>query len=288
MPYTKAIRLWVFLALLWLMWLGLPAYPALADAQKEFPLLAKVAFDGAKLLSSPSYESKVVRTANRDEELVIVQRVRTFFLVKDEVTSSFLFIDEFAVNFVGKVPQAQKKRRYLRDDIMRLGLSHPDLQFFRGGRISRGGDIPYDGYAKGKSYPTYYLENASYIPSADGLLALREAQKYLGMPYRLGGNGQGGIDCSGLVTVAFAKQGINLPRRACLQGQIGKMVSRSELQVGDLVFFRDNTDPGFLSHVGIYAGGGRFIHASSSIGKVAYSSLSEPYYSSHFAFGRRL
>ncbi len=269
---------------------SLLSFPAFAGTT-DFPRIGRITSEGAKLLSAPTYQATVVREAKLNEEFTVVQRVSTFYLVKDTVSGSFLFVDQLAVSFLEKVPESERRKKYIRDDIMRLGLSHPDWQFsgeyknYRA-RGRKGFDVPYDGRAKGKSYPTNYSSNYDYVPMVDGEKVLAVAKRYLGMPYRLGGNGNGSIDCSALTAIALASQGIELPRRASLQASFGRMVSKSELKVGDLVFFRDNLDPGFLSHVGIYAGGGRFLHASASLGKVGYSSLSEPYYASHFAFGR--
>jgi len=262
---------------------------ASAESGIKFPCAATVVAENAQLLSAPSYQAKVLRNLELGQKLIIVDRVRSFYLVKDEETGSFLFVDQFAIEFLSEIPKERKKRNYLREDVMRLGFSSPDLQFFRKGGSSRiRNDAPYDGYARGKTYPTHYSENLEYVPKANGREILSEAEKFLGVPYRLGGDGPSAIDCSGLVAVALRKQGIELPRRASLQALYGRMVRKDELQIGDLVFFKDSADPGFLSHVGIYAGGGRFLHASANLGKVGYSSLSDPYYARKFAFGRRL
>ncbi len=252
---------------------------------------ARVISDSAQLLAAPSYRSRSVRETDLFELILVVDRVKSFYLVRDEQTRSFLFIDQFAVEFVDYEPP-KRQGEYLRDEKMRLGTTHPDMQLF-GGEWSRsprrtGGEKAYDGYCGGKWYPTSYSENASYEPKLDGRELIRDAQKYTGTRYVYGGNSQKGIDCSGLTSAVARKQGVSLPRRASLQAQKGKMVSRGELQPGDLVFFRDYRDPGYLSHVGIYLTGGRFIHASSKLRKVGVSSLSEKYYSEHFAFGRRL
>ena len=261
---------------------------ALAENKIKFPCTATVVAQDAQLLSAPSYQAKVLRSLQLGEKLVIVERVRSFYLVKDEATGSFLFVDQFAIEFSGEVPKEHRKKNYLREDVMRLGFPSPEFHFGRNGSPHKRRDTPYDGYAKGKTYPTRYSENIGYVPKANGREILSEAKKFLGVPYKLGGEGPSAIDCSGLVVVALRKQGIQLPRRASLQAQYGRMVRKDELQIGDLVFFKDSTDPGFLSHVGIYAGGGMFLHASANLGKVGYSSLSEPYYAKKFAFGRRL
>ena len=252
---------------------------------------ARIISDSAQLLSAPSYRSRSVRETDLFELLLVVDRVKSFYLVRDEQTQSFLFIDQFAVEFVDYEPP-KRQGAYVRDGKMRLGTTHPDLQLFgsQWGNSTRssGKEAAYDGYCGGKWYPTSYNENADYDPKLNGHELIRDAQVYTGTRYVYGGNSQKGIDCSGLTSAVARKQGASLPRRASLQAQKGKMVSRSELKPGDLVFFRDHRDPGYLSHVGIYLTGGRFIHASSKLRKVGVSSLSEKYYSEHFAFGRRL
>ena len=93
---------------------------------------------------------------------------------------------------------------------------------------------------------------------------LRAAYSMLGVPYVFGGMSPGGFDCSGFVCYVFRQAGISLPRMADLQFDAVQRISRSNLQTGDLVFFQTYA-PG-ASHVGIYVGDGKFIHASSSKG----------------------
>ena len=124
--------------------------------------------------------------------------------------------------------------------------------------------------------------------SPQALAALKEAEKYLGTPYRWGGSTpQTGFDCSGLVQWAYAKAGIRIPRvtdQQILAGN-GTPVRRSELLPGDLVFFRDAT--GYVHHVGMSLGGDKFIHAPHTGDVVKESSLKEPYYAQQFTGGRR-
>lgn len=101
------------------------------------------------------------------------------------------------------------------------------------------------------------------------------AKKYLGTPYKWGGTTTSGFDCSGYVQFVFAKNGVNLPRTTGQQMATGSAVSKSNLQVGDLVFF--NTSGKGVSHVGIFIGSNNFIHASTSKG-VMVSSINDPYY----------
>jgi cell wall-associated NlpC family hydrolase len=107
------------------------------------------------------------------------------------------------------------------------------------------------------------------------------AMRYLGVPYVWGGSTPRGFDCSGLVSYVFAQIGVSLPHSSYSQFGMGTAVSISELQPGDLVFFTG------ASHVGIYIGGGQFIHAPHTGDVVKISSLSG-YYSSNFAGGRRI
>jgi hypothetical protein len=111
------------------------------------------------------------------------------------------------------------------------------------------------------------------------------ALRYLGVPYVWGGTSFGGVDCSGFVWAVFAKNGIYLPRTADAQFEEGRRVSTHDLRAGDLVFFQ--TYALGASHVGIYLGNGKFVHASSSDG-VRVDQLTEDYYSSRYLGARRL
>jgi cell wall-associated NlpC family hydrolase len=107
------------------------------------------------------------------------------------------------------------------------------------------------------------------------------ALRYLGVPYRWGGASPSGFDCSGLLVYAFAKVGVYLPHSSYMQFNMGHYVPRSNLQAGDAVFFNG------ASHVGIYIGGGRFVHAPHTGDVVKISSLSESWYASTYSGARR-
>ena len=99
------------------------------------------------------------------------------------------------------------------------------------------------------------------------------AKTFLGVPYVYGGYSPKGLDCSGFTKYVFAKYGVSLPRSAREYASIGTKVSLSELQKGDILMW-DSKKNGTIGHVGIYMGGGTFIHASSSKGKIVSMSLS--------------
>lgn len=115
-----------------------------------------------------------------------------------------------------------------------------------------------------------------------------KAMAYLGTRYKYGGSSpSAGFDCSGLIWyVAKESLGVNLPRVAAEQAKLGKHVARADLERGDLVFF--NTAGRRFSHVGIYVGDGKFLHAPSSGGKVRVEAMSQRYWNSRYNGARRL
>ena len=112
---------------------------------------------------------------------------------------------------------------------------------------------------------------------------------FLGMPYRLGGNGEqdGGVDCSGFVRAVYQRTlGKVLPRRAAEQAAATQSISTAELQPGDLVFF--NTMHRAFSHVGIYIGNNQFIHSPRTGSTVRVEDMSKSYWQSRFNGARRV
>jgi len=124
-------------------------------------------------------------------------------------------------------------------------------------------------------------------PSWDQRLK-RVANDFLGTRYRLGGSSQDtGLDCSGLIKQIWQRLGLSdLPHQAAKMAKLGVPVQLRDIQVGDLVFF--NTTGKQNSHVGVYIGDGRFVHASSVLKKVTENSLSERYYQKTFNGIRRV
>jgi cell wall-associated NlpC family hydrolase len=111
------------------------------------------------------------------------------------------------------------------------------------------------------------------IPEGDGSPVLSIAAQYLGRPYRFGSEGNA-FDCSGFVRTVFADMGVDLPHSAREIATFGDRVARDELEPGDLVFFR-NARQRQASHVGIYVGDDKFVHAATRGGQVQVDSLSE-------------
>jgi cell wall-associated NlpC family hydrolase len=108
------------------------------------------------------------------------------------------------------------------------------------------------------------------------------AMQFLGVPYRWGGADPSGFDCSGFSMYVYAQVGVSLPHHAASQYGMGTAVSKDQLQPGDLVFFNG------LGHMGIYIGGGQFVHAPHTGDFVKVSSLSDSWYAATYVGARRI
>lgn len=157
-------------------------------------------------------------------------------------------------------------------------------------------EVPYENRSSSRD-PLFFIDGKStgLTPSASALKSgnssgrsavVAHAKQLLGIPYVWGGTTPKGFDCSGLTQYVYAQSGISLPRTTTEQVQQGTYVPKSELQPGDLVFLQ-NTYRSGVSHVGIYIGDGKVIHASSSKGVTA-SSLSGSYFAKHYHSARRI
>jgi cell wall-associated NlpC family hydrolase len=118
-------------------------------------------------------------------------------------------------------------------------------------------------------------------PADPGLEIVALASQLIGSPYRFGGSGPGEFDCSGLVLFVHNQLGIHVPRTAAEQAAAAAPVDALALAPGDLVFFTETGSE--ITHVGIYAGKGRFVHAPKTGHPVGYGSLFDDYYLHNFA-----
>lgn len=116
--------------------------------------------------------------------------------------------------------------------------------------------------------------------------AVAFAREMIGKPYRYAGDTPAGFDCSGLVRYSFGRAGISMPRATPAQRNATTRISVRSLRPGDLLFFDQEGKK--ASHVGVYLGDGRFVHAPSTGGRVRTDSLGADYWKKHFVEARRV
>jgi cell wall-associated NlpC family hydrolase len=121
-----------------------------------------------------------------------------------------------------------------------------------------------------------------------GHKVVRQALKYKGTRYKFGGTTKRGLDCSGLVDRVWSDLKMKkIPRASSALYNSGKPIHLAELRPGDLVFFKNTYKRG-ISHVGVYAGNNKFVHAAGKHKGVTIARLSDPYYQLHYAGARRI
>jgi cell wall-associated NlpC family hydrolase len=131
--------------------------------------------------------------------------------------------------------------------------------------------------------------STSNVPVADPASADRAALyalKMVGKPYKYGGSGPAGFDCSGLVQYSYKQAGVKLPRETGDLLRTSTPLRGSHLRRGDLLFFDQEGKK--KSHVGIYLGEGRFVHAPSSGKQVRTDRIDSPYWKKHLSEARRI
>ena len=132
-------------------------------------------------------------------------------------------------------------------------------------------------------------EQSSASQQGVGAVIAQQALAQVGAPYRYGGaDPVRGFDCSGLVSYAHSREGISVPRTAAAQFAAARKVDPAALRAGDLVFFRLVPGSSEVTHVGIYTGQRRFVHAPQTGRNVGEASLDDPYYRERFAGAGRL
>lgn len=144
--------------------------------------------------------------------------------------------------------------------------------------VANSGNVYQKETSKAPERPTSKEERAIYD----------EACSWLGVPYRYGGTTHQGVDCSGLTMNIYENAlNIKIPRSSLDQKEACQCVDKKKLEIGDLVFFATGKDRGKVSHVGMYMGDGKMIHASSSRGVVMVD-LESPYFANHFTEAGRV
>lgn len=149
--------------------------------------------------------------------------------------------------------------------------------------VSSGQDEQTETISSSSSSSSSTSSSSSSNSIGDKLVSL--AKSKLGCKYVWGATGPNTFDCSGLTSWCYKQVGISIPRTSLEQSKGGKAVSKSNLQPGDLIFWK--TTSAEVGHVGMYVGNGQFIHAPNKSKPVKYDSLSSSYYSSRYVRARR-
>ena len=179
---------------------------------------------------------------------------------------------------------------YIRSDFVELTEipyenkeSSNSPKFYRGGKST--GVAPSAAALNGNG--STGSNTTSSVSGVTGSQILAEAKKYLGTRYVSGGASPSGFDCSGYVYYVLKQLGYSPYRTPADQYNMGTPVSKANLKPGDIVFFAGTYASG-ISHVGIYAGNGQFIHAPNSRSTVSYSDLTTGYWANHYYGARRM
>ena len=228
---------------------------ARADIKKRAARLAKARREAERIVSR--------RTAQRQAiEEKLAERERLYSSIETEITQL--------------VAEEQERQRRLREEARRRLQEERRLAAVAvdaAAAVPAGAAVPVPGTGAIAPPPS-----ASY-----GSDVVSIAMQYLGIPYVWGGASPSGFDCSGLVVYVFAQAGRGgLPHYTGSLWQLGSAVPREALAAGDLVFFNG------LGHMGIYIGGGQFIHSPHTGDVVKISSLSDSWYAATYVGARRL
>ncbi len=264
-----------------------------------------VTADALRLRSEASPDGEIVATAALDD----------LVLVLEEVDDSWYKVDYKSIEgymsreFLTVVTSIQADLGYGKVQTGGFTLnvrSGPGADYDQVGSLSYGSVVSLTGFENGwyhisgdgitgyvsSDYITSCMDASgargdSDVAAPAGQQIVDFALQYLGCPYVWGGNGPNCFDCSGLTKYVYANFGYSLNRTASAQLSNGVPVSRSELQPGDLVFFNTHRVSTPVSHVGIYIGGDRFVHASTNSYAVEIDSLSG-HYANTYVYARRI
>ena len=260
--------------------------------------------NGLRLRAKPSTDAEILATAAYGDQVVIIRKVDDWYLVdynlligyvhsdyvsvkeKENIELGYGIIEDSAVNMRAKPDPASKKLDTLRrgDTAYIIGFN---CGWYKVEFEGQTGYIRSDLMALTEAPKTNSQATVGKAPVVVtvGDQAVNLAYDYLGVPYVWGGTSPKGFDCSGYTQYIYKQLGIEINRTAAQQLKNGTKVT--DLQIGDLVFFKNTYDTNAAaSHVGIYIGNNQFIHAAS--GGVKITSLDHEYYAPRYVGARRV
>ncbi len=250
----------------------------IAKKQYDHYKKAKVTSDNGLIVrTSGSKDSASVGTVAGGEDVIIVDQQNDYIkiLFGEDLTEGYVINSglEFSDEWVTKneVHTEIKEIAYEKAEAARKAE-----EARKAAQAKENARLAAMGYSKKET-------TASAAPSGNvskGQALVATAKKYLGVPYVWGGTSPRGFDCSGLMQYVCRQNGISLPRVAASQRNVGRYVSRANLQPGDLVFFGKG---GRITHVGMYVGNGNMIHAPQTGDVVKIASINSSYRVANYA-----
>ena len=283
---------------------------------------AIVSGTGVNVRKTPDTAGAVIATVNSGDSVVATGIVGNFYAVTYNNSTAYIHKDFLKSDLLVNLPTVEAPKAAVTAApaaAPATGVQHVVVQSSTGLKLRKGPSIDYEFIAilsngetldlisKGTEWHqvSYYGQtgyvSAEFTTIQDGpkpVSSKRDelvayAKKFLGTRYSWGGtNLNSGVDCSGFVYAVYRDFGYKLNRTSRDQIKNGRQVAKSELIAGDLVFFdtTNATNRGYISHVGIYIGGGQFIHASSSSRTpyVTINALSENYYAIRYVGACRI
>ncbi len=315
-------RVYKFIVMMATVVLLLGAMTVLANATELKTGIGIVtANSGLRLRAAASTDSKVINTAAKGDNVVIIRQKGDWYLVDYNLDIGYMSADyiqvkerenvELGYGSVNPYLANLRSGPSTSNDVVAKASSGDKVFIFGFNcgwyKVKYDGEIgyirsdlvtltevPYENSGSSNTYGGSSSGSSSSSSGSSSSSSLGEqvaatAKKYIGCAYIFGGTSPSGFDCSGFVQYIYKLYGVGLYRTADVQLNNGYSVSRSELKPGDLVFFANtyNTSAA-ASHVGIYIGGDQFVHAANSSTGVTTSYLSNDYYASRYVGARRI
>lgn len=243
---------------------------------------AVITGDGVTLRREPGLHAEVVTRVDRGTQVKVLDRDGSWYKARfPRGTEAWVRGDFLAAAAAPVVASNERSEKKSKKSSKRTVVAKNEAPLRSSSRYSRA--------RRDSRGPARYTRADGKVVNvdADGNPIIERAKGMLGVRYSYGSSSRSATDCSGLTSQVYRAQGISLPRTAREQSGRGQAVSKGSLKPGDLVFFKTNRGTR-INHVGIYAGNGKFIHASSGGGRVMVSSLNEGYYQRRFAGARRV
>lgn len=247
--------------------------------------------DSLRLRSEPNTSSSILTTAPKGASVSVVEETGDgWYKVEYNGQTGYMSADYLTVT--------EAKLYVCSTDVLNIraeaGTEYDKVGQMPNGAVADLLDDSVDGWYKVDYNGTVGYVSADYAKITDqnttalGQQIVDYAMQFKGCPYVYGAAGPNKFDCSGLTKYVYAQFGYTLNRTASDQYYNGTSVSKSELQPGDLVLFNSGSSSKNATHVGIYIGGGQFIHASTSDTGVIISDLNSNYYTSVYVGARRI